>query len=261
MKKTYALINTAVILAVIYWNYYSNTGKIGGKTIGELSDKYYNLFTPAGYAFAIWGIIFLSLMILGINQIRWAFFGGDENNTIVKIGPWLTIANIGNAAWLWFWLHEQTGVSVLVMLVILVSLIQIVRRLNMENYDASAREIAFVWWPVSLYSGWIAVATIANISAWLTSIQWVALFTEIQWTIIMVSIAALLNLFMIYSRNMREFACVGVWAIAAIGVRHWGNIPLLQWTSVCWSAVLLGAILWHGYNNRKENAFFRMVIK
>ena len=76
MKKAYALINTVVVLAVIFWNYWSNTGAINGHTVGELSDKYANLFTPAGYAFAIWGLIFLGLLVLVWSQLRLAFGDG-----------------------------------------------------------------------------------------------------------------------------------------------------------------------------------------
>ena len=258
MKKSYAILNTFVILAVIAWNYIINTGIINGKTVGEISDKYQNLFTPAGYAFSIWGIIFLGLLVLSFSQLRSAFKKGDQDETILQIGPWLIIANLGNAAWLWCWLSEQTGITVLVMAVILVSLLRIVYRLNMEKHDASMRIIATVWWPISIYAGWITVAAIANISAWLTKLNWHWLFTDIQWTIIMISIAAILNLLIIYTRNMREFAAVGVWAIIAIGVRHWDEIVMIQWVCVFWAAVLLISILLHAYKNRDENPFNRL---
>lgn len=257
MKKFYAILNTLVVVLVILWNYWSNTGNINGHTVAELSDKYANLFTPAGYAFAIWGLIFLGLLILVGNQLRLAFRGGDHDATIEQIGPWLSIANVGNATWLWFWLHEQTGLSVLVMLVILFSLVQVVLRLNMERWDAPLPVIAFVWWPICLYSGWIAVATIANIAAWLTSIEWSMGLSEVQWTVVMISVAGVLNLIMIYTRNMREFASVGVWAIVAIAVRHWRVIPTLQWTSVAWAVILSAAIMYHAYKNRHEGPFRR----
>lgn len=257
MKKTYALLNTIVVLAVIFWNYWSNTGAINGHTVGEMSDKYANLFTPAGYAFAIWGLIFLELLVLVGSQLRMAFGNGANSESILQIGPWLTIANLGNAAWLWFWLHEQTGLSVLVMLVILFSLVQVILRLNMERWDAPLSVIATVWWPICLYSGWIAVATIANISAWLASMEWSAVFTEVQWTVIMISVAGLLNLMMIRTRNMREFASVGVWALVAIAVRHWDTMPVLQWTSLFWAVVLVVAILYHAYQNRHMGPFRR----
>lgn len=257
MKKTYALINTVVVLAVIFWNYWSNTGAINDHTIGELSAKYANLFTPAGYAFAIWGLIFLGLLVLVGSQLRMAFGGGANSETILQIGPWLTIANLGNATWLWVWLHEYTGWSVVVMLVVLFSLVLIILRLNMERWDAPGSLIATVWWPISLYSGWIAVATIADVAAWLASLHWSPVFTEVQWTVIMISVAGLLNLVMIQTRNMREFASVGMWAIAAIAVRHWDKIPIIQWTCVLWLILLGVALLRHSYKNRHMGPFRR----
>lgn len=259
MKKTYAILNSLIILLVIFWNYWSNTGVINGVTVADLSDKYDNLFTPAGYAFAIWGVIFLGLIILAINQLRLAFGNGSHSESILQIGPWLIIANLGNAAWLWFWLNDQTRISVAVMLMILYALIKVIIRLNMERWDAPLSVIFFVWWPICVYSGWIAVATIANFSAWLTKTGWSMVFSEVQWTLIMISIAALLNLYMIISRNMREFAGVGIWAIVAIAVRHWGDIPNIQWVCVFWALVLFFSISVHGYKNRETSPIKKLM--
>jgi hypothetical protein len=179
-----------------------------------------------------------------------AFSRGLDDAFISQMGPWLIIANLANGAWVWFWLTEQTGISVAMMWIILISLIVIIIRLNMERWDAPLPVIAWVWWPLCLYSGWIAVATIANIAAWLTKIGWEFLFSDLVWTIIMVIVAALLNVFMILTRNMREFAIVGVWALLAIAIRHWGEIPSLQWTALVGAVVLLIAISIHGYRNR-----------
>lgn len=253
MKKLYALLNTAITFAIIFSNYYSNTGAIGGATVGDISDKYNSLFTPAGYAFAIWGIIFLGLIIIGVYQILIAFKGYENSDSILQIGPWLSIANILNATWLWFWLHEEIGISVIIMSGILFSLIQIIIRLNMERWDAPLKVIGFVWWPICIYSGWIAVATVANISSYLASLGWQPFFTDVQWTIIMISIAGILNLFMIYSRNMREFAVVGIWALIAIAVRHSEEIVILKWTAIIWAGILILAVSIHAYQNRETS--------
>lgn len=258
MKKKYAISNTCFVFAIIYWNYWSNSGGFNGKTVGELSNEYANLFTPAGYAFAIWGIIFLGLIVFSVNQLVLAFRGGKHDESIVKVGPWLIFTNLGNAAWLWFWLNEQTGLSVVVMLFMLFCLIQIILRLNMERWDAPVSVIAFVWWPMAAYSGWIAVATIANTAAWLAKLEWSWGLSEIQWTVVMISVAGVLNLIMIYTRSMREFALVGIWALVAIAVRHWDVIPILQWTSIAWAALLFIAVMQHGLRNAKTNPFLRL---
>jgi hypothetical protein len=257
MKKFYAILNTVIVVAMIFWNYWSNTGAINGTTVGEVSDRYANLFTPAGYAFIIWGLIFLGLLVLVGNQVRLAFRGGEHTDTILKIGPWLSIANVANGVWVWFWLNEQPGICVLLIFLLLFALIRIVLRLNMERWDAPLSLIATTWWPICIYSGWVAVASIANVAAWLASLEWVAVFTEVQWTVIMISVAGVLNLVMIFTRNMREFAAVGVWATVAIAVRHWDVMPALQWTSVFWAVVLSITIIFHAYRNKRYWPFFR----
>lgn len=257
MLKFYAVTNLVIILALIAWNYAANAIGINGNSIGSLSDQYYNLFTPAGYAFSIWGPIFLGLIAHGIYQVRVVFSGTRDDTFVRQMGPWLIIANLANAAWVWFWLNEQTGISVICMLIILLSLIMIILRLNMERWDAPIQIIAWVWWPICFYSGWIAVATIANMAAWLAKINWEFLFNESTWTLIMILVAALLNLLIIITRNMREFALVGVWALVAISVRHWNDIPLLQWTALACAFVILVAISIHGYRNRATNPFIK----
>ena len=243
MKKFYALANTLVIAGVIFWNYYSNTGAVNDKTVGSISDDLYNLFTPAGYAFAIWGLIFLSLLLFGIHQIRLAFFNGDHSDTIEQVGPWLLIANLGNAAWVYFWLTEQTGISVLVMLVILLALLKCVINLNMQLEPASLMKKAFVWWPIALYSGWITVATIANIAAYLAKMNWEWLLNEAQWTLAMIAIAATLNLVVLYKRRMPVFAGVCVWALVAIALRHKEEYIALYYIALMWAVFLAIAII------------------
>ncbi|HAJ82648.1 MAG TPA: hypothetical protein DCO64_09405, partial [Zunongwangia profunda] len=61
--------------------------------------------------------------------------------------------------WVIVWLYEYTGLSIFLMLLILFSLIKIILNTNMERWDAPLKIIAFSWWPICLYSGWIAVAT------------------------------------------------------------------------------------------------------
>jgi hypothetical protein len=253
MKKFYAITNLLVILGVIAWNYGANAAGINGNTVGSISDRINSLFTPAGYAFSIWGLIYLGLIAHGIYQVRLAFSSSVHDEVIARVGPWLIIANLANAAWIWFWLNERTGISVLMMVVILVSLVILIIRLDMERWDAPIGILAWVWWPFCLYSGWIAVATIANVAAWLDSINWNFLFSEVTWAVIMIIVAAILNLLMILTRNMREFAAVGIWALVAISVRHWGEIPALQWAALISSIILFVAVSIHGYRNRASN--------
>jgi hypothetical protein len=250
-KKALSVLNALILAALIFWNYYSNTGAINGETVGSLSDKYSSLFVPADYAFAIWGLIYLGLAASAIYFIYLAYQEDDKTNAVTKAVPPLILANISNGAWLWFWLNEQIFISIIAMMVVLSALISTVIRLNMERWDAPVKFMALIWWPVDLYIGWISVALIANISAYLNYVGFSFWFSQEVWTVVMIAVVVFLNLFMIFNRNMREFAAVGIWALVAIAVRHWMEIPIIGISAVAGALCLAVASGYHA-NQRKQ---------
>jgi hypothetical protein len=113
-----------------------------------------------------------------------------------------------------------------------------------------------------LYSGWIAVASIANVAAYLSKIGWDGgIFRESQWTVIMIGIAVIVNSFMIYKRNMREFALVGVWALIAIYVRHDSGNQLIAYSALGGAILVFAYISYHGFVNRKTTPFYKLLNK
>lgn len=260
MEKRFAVLNFISVILVIVVSYISQTGIINSNTMGSLSAEYYNLFTPAGYAFAIWGVIFLSLLGFSGYQLYQAFSAKNDLEFLRKSGYWFLLANLANAAWVFAWLYEFTGLSVLLMFLILFSLIKIILKTDMERWDAPLKTLAFSWWPICLYSGWIAVATIANISAYLAKIGWTApFFGEEIWTVIMIAVVVFLNIAIIWRRNMREFAAVGVWALIAIYFRHFGEIPLIAYSALIGAVAIFSNIIYHGWINKETNPMYNIL--
>jgi hypothetical protein len=254
MKRINAVLNLIVVIAVIAWNYLSNTGKINGKTIGDVSADLDNLFTPAPYAFSIWGIIFIGLLVNGIYQVKVAFGDDIQKQNSVLTGPWLTLANIANGVWVWCWLNEYTGLSVVVMVVILLSLIKVAIDLRLELDMAPRNVIIFAWWPNTIYLGWISVALIANIAAYLSKIGWADNVNEILFTVIMILVATLVNMFVLFKRNMREFCAVGVWSLIAIAVESSDGSNMIFMTAMMCAGLLTVLTFIHAIKNRKENS-------
>lgn len=259
MKKTLQTGNVIALVVTIIINYLSNTGIFNGNTMASVSAEYENLFTPAGYAFSIWGLIYLSLLGFVIYQARSLFKKAKDDSVVLEIGWWFIISCIANSLWVVVWLYEYTVLSVIIMIVLLFSLLKIVVNARLELDDMPLKHIAFVWWPFSFYSGWVSVALIANIAAYLTKINWNGFgISEVTWTIIMIGIAGGINIFMTWNRNMREFALVGVWALVAIGVANWGEVPIIVQTSFAMAAVLFISSGIHGYKNRKTSPIAKM---
>lgn len=257
-NKKLALYNLISVVLVIGINYLSQALRLNSTTIGEMSSKYDNLFTPASYAFSIWGLIFLSLLAYAIFQVRQTFFTSEPTVFIAQTGYWFILANVLNCFWVLAFVYNFIGLSVILMLGILFSLIKIIVNTNMERWDAPLPIIAFAWWPICLYSGWISVATIANFATLFTKLGWQGIPLSPQtWTILMLLVAASLNLFMVFYRNMREFAAVGVWALVAIFVRHKETYPNIAYVALATAILVLAVMVWHGHRNRHSNPIYK----
>ncbi|SDW99015.1 hypothetical protein [Aequorivita viscosa] len=251
MKKTLQISNIVLFVAMVFVNYLSNTGAMNNTTVGEISKASTNLFTPAGYAFSIWGFIYLLLFGFIIYQSRSLFKKVRDDDFILKTGWWFALSCFANIMWLTFWLYGYMEYSVLAIFVLLFSLLKIVMNNRMELWDAPISVIAFLWWPFVFYSGWVTVASIANVAAYLTSIEWNAWgYSEVFWTITMIVIAGIINLTVTWKRNMREFALVGVWALSAIAVANSEVSQTVAYAAIAVAAVLLVSSSYHGFKNR-----------
>ena len=251
MQKRLSVANIFALIVTIVLNYLSNTGIFNGNTMSTVSAAYQNLFTPAGYAFSIWGLIYLGLAAFVIYHAVISFKSNQENNVVLKVGWWFVISCIANCAWIFAWLYDYTGLSVIIMIMLLFSLVMIILKTRMELDDLPMKQIAFVWWPFSLYAGWITVALIANIAAWLTKINWDGFgISSITWTIIMIIIAGIIYLLMTWQRNMREYALVGVWGLLAIAVANWTTEPSIVQSSIIISVILFVSSTVHAIRNR-----------
>ncbi len=256
-QQMLSILNMVAVLFTIGINYYSQMYGINGNRVGEMSERYQNLFTPAGYAFAIWGIIFFALILFSGYQIYRTIIHKRTFDFISQSGLWFALGTVATGLWVIVWLYNYTFISVLVMLLILFSLIKVVVNTNMELWQAPRKTIVFGWWPISIFTGWIAVATIANISAYLSKIGWDGgPLTAATWAILMIVIATVLNLILIFTRGMREFALVGVWALYAIYVRHQNSYETIATTAIVGAVIILISIFGHAFTNRKINPFY-----
>jgi len=252
-SRFFVLLNTITLLMMLFANYASNTGFFSTENVADISHKYDTLFAPAGYAFIIWGVIFL--LAIGFVIYQWILLKRkDPNKYIERTGIWFALGNVANAAWLYCWLNERIGLSVICILILLLSLIILTIKLRLELDDVPVRNIFFVWWPLSVYLGWIMVATIACIGAWLTSLSWSGFgLSESVWTIVLIIIASLLYLRLIQKRNMRESAAVGIWAFIAIAVRQWNIHNDIAYTALLAALILIIVCSLHLYKNRSYN--------
>lgn len=246
------LINTVTFLLVLVINYLSNTGILGTKSVGEISNQYPTAITPAGYAFSIWGLIYLLLTLF--TSYQWYLWKKQiGRNLIDSIGYYFVISNLANSLWIIAWVNDRIAFSLIFISILLGALIKIILRLNIERWDAPPAVILFVWWPIVIYFGWILLATIVNVNVFLVSVGrddflWGA---SIRGVIFIIS-ATLIYLYLIFTRNLRASALVGVWGFIAIAVKQADTNPSVRMAAIICSIVLSVNILYHAFRNRSS---------
>ena len=257
-SKGLVILNIVTLAVMLFANYAYNADIFSNATVGDVSHKYDTLFAPAGYAFSIWGLIFL--LCIGFVGYQCVLLKkGDPKQLIRRTGLWFTISNVANTLWLYCWINEMLALSVILILLLLFCLCMLTVRLRLELDDEPVRTIFFVWWPVVIYLGWMMVASIACIAAWLVDTGWRGgEFGEVAWTILMVAVATILYLFLVRKRNMREAAIVGIWAFIAIAVRQWENHNNISIAAIIASVILLAATAIHAYKSRNYSPLAKL---
>ena len=72
-NKTFQIINIFAILFTIAINALSNILLFGGVNTGEAADRFFSYFTPAGYVFSIWSVIY-TLQIIFIAYLKFSHY-------------------------------------------------------------------------------------------------------------------------------------------------------------------------------------------
>lgn len=254
MKKTLQISNIIALIITIIINYLSNTGVFNGSTMASVSAEYQNYFTPAGYTFSIWGLIYIGLIAFVIYQSKGLFKKAEAPSVVLEVGWLFVISCAANCLWILAWLYEYTGTSVLIMILLLFSLMRIVISTRMELDEVPLKKIAFVWWPFSLYVGWITVALLANIAAYLAKMQWDGFgISGISWTILLICIAGIVNVFLTWGRNMREAAIAAAWGLIGVAVANSPSFPSIVYTAISVAILLLISSVVHAYRNRPKS--------
>lgn len=229
----------SVILALTV-NILASTLPLNGQNTGEISDRFQVYFVPAGYVFAIWGVIYLGWIAFTIFQFQPS---QKQNARLRRLGYLFAISNLANAAWLFCWHYNQFGLSVLVMLALLGLLIASYLRLDVNRERVTRREYWSVDVLFSVYLGWITVATVANITDWLYLVEWNGFGIPAQiWAVIMLVVASLLGLAMALTRRDVGYLSVLVWAFVGIAVKQ-TPAPVVVVSAWAAAALMLGLVI------------------
>ena len=204
-------------LAMVGMNVLANVLPLNGRRTGEVSDAYPSLFTPAGFTFAIWGVIYLLLGAYVLYQL----FGDRDGDAALlnRVGVLFSISSLANTAWVFAWHYDHIALSAVLIVVILVSLALAATALRMAHLTARQRWL--VGLPFSVYFGWITVATVANMTVLLVSRNWHGFgLPEATWAVIVVLVAMVIGTTTMVRNRDVAYGLVLIWAFVGILVRQ-----------------------------------------
>ena len=227
----------SVILALTI-NVLASVLPLNGQNTGEISDRFQVYFVPAGYVFAIWGIIYIGWIAFTIFQFRPS---QKESPRLRRLAYLFAFSGVANAAWLFTWHYNFFGLGVLVMFSLLGLLIASYLRLDVNRSSASGAE----WWsvdlPFGIYLGWITVATVANVTDWLYLVGWNGFgIAAPTWAVIMIAVASVLGLLMALTRRDVGYLFVLVWSFVGIALKQVAapNVVIAAWIGAGFMLVL-----------------------
>jgi len=208
------IANVFAALLTIVMNILANALPLNGQNTGDISDRFRVYFVPAGYVFAIWGLIYIGFIAFAVYQV---LPSQRQNTRLRRVGSLFILSCAANIAWLFFWHYNLFAMTVVVMLVLLALLIAIYVRLGIGLVRTSLAERWAVDIPFSVYLGWISVATIANITDLLYYLDWNGWGIDPQvWAVIMLAAGVLLTALMLFTRHDVAYALVILWAYFGI---------------------------------------------
>ena len=209
-----------------------------GNLAGQSTDE---LFKLAGYAFAIWSVIYSGLFALGIWQ---GLASQADNARARRAAPWLSATALGNIVWM-FLASSPFAIPWTALVLIFMGITGWVAyfRLQVGNPDLPAVE-RWLHIPLQIYVGWLSVATVANIAAVLSAMGWNGWgISPVTWTLTMLAVAV--GLAWLVGRLVGEdniYRAVFVWAFVALFVRQQAY-PLVAWSGLIAAAVVLAMIV------------------
>jgi hypothetical protein len=149
--------------------------------------------------------------------------------------------------WILAWHYLQPALALLIMLILLQQLTTIFIRLQLFKPAIVGLNYYILHVPLIIYFSWICVATIANTTALLVSLNWNGFGLEATyWSTGLLVVALLFAFYFGYRQTEPTYALVSAWAFYGIYKAQFTTSELVGTTALisCFIALILAAFGW-----------------
>jgi hypothetical protein len=215
---------------------------------GAISDANVSPVTPAGYAFAIWGLIYLGSLALAVYQL----LPSQRNRQLHRrTGWWLAAGFAMSTLWVPVFGTRTIWLSQLIILVLVGCLAVAAARLTAAGPASSTAERLLLRLPVTCYLGWATLAAAAGFATTFRSLGmperagWVSIVSSV-----LVLVATAISVYVVTRQTAAAgFAFAACWALAAVAVGT--DEPPIRWLTVAALLVVLGALVLRTVRSRQ----------
>lgn len=187
-----------------------------GEDVGTVARSYATPVLPAGWTFAIWGLIYVAFLGYAVYQLLPA----QRTRPVHRAtGWWLAVSAVLNMAWIITFSNRYVLLAELVILLLLAVLARVYGRLSRERVDGTLERVALRL-PVALYTGWVSLAVVAGTAA--TGVRLGlpggGALAAIAAILILLVVAGVVASVVTYATAVVGYAAAVVWALAGIAL-------------------------------------------
>jgi hypothetical protein len=232
----------AALMPAVAW--FAQQGYFGPDT-GEISDRYPTLLVPTGYAFSIWGLIFLLDLAFALWQLRGRW---REHETLLRLRPAVAAGFTLTALWMpifsqqWFWLALA---AIWLALACMAWAAVVLAR------DLSPLPGQTIWakFAISLHAGWLSLAAFLNTAQVIVAYRLLPTDRMLAWSLALLALAAVLLLALnARMRGSTGYTLAALWGLAAVYVKQadsaLSGAIIAAWAALAVAALLLAQTLW-----------------
>ena len=247
--STLKILNVAALVVVVLVNYLANALPINGVKTADISNKYFNEFAPANLTFSIWAVIYS--LIIGV--MIWQYVNANEakNKAISQFSTYFIANCLFNAAWLFAWHYEIFVLTIILMLGILYTLVQL-NRIESKEFPTDLPTKWLLQSGFGVYLGWICIATIANITTFLVSLNFNKLgLTDTFWTGTVIGIGSITAAMLVVRYKNMYIGFAVIWALIGIVIRQnqlHGHFTAISWAALTYGLAVVASLF---YGKRK----------